>query len=147
MQVSDSSLGTPLLMHPSYSQGRVWRKINPPYLHPPFIDWIHGLVRAPGPTNERGSYDLSRWLFQLGDQLSITTSSPSPRWEIDPDPSLWRLAILLLWTDSLIAQWRPPPFSLERCSCHHDQDSATCILPSPGTEPGPSRLGVMCSNH
>ena len=72
-------LGTPLLMHPSYSQGRVWRKINPPYLHPPFIDWIHGLVRAPGPTNERGSYDLSRWLFQLGDQLSITTSSPSPR--------------------------------------------------------------------
>ena len=82
MQVSDSSLGTPLLMHPSYSQGRVWRKINPPYLHPPFIDWIHGLVRAPGPTNERGSYDLSRWLFQLGDQLSITTSSPSPRWEM-----------------------------------------------------------------
>ena len=54
MQVSDSSLGTPLLMHPSYSQGRVWRKINPPYLHPPFIDWIHGLVRAPGPTNEKG---------------------------------------------------------------------------------------------
>ena len=66
MQVSYSSLGTPLLMIPSYSQGRVWRKINPPYLHPPFIDWIHGLVRAPGPTHEKGSYDISQVAFSTG---------------------------------------------------------------------------------